>query len=452
MKALRPFGLSVILALVMGWAHQGYAACSPIVTSPANVSTVGGTINITVTAAGCTGNWFIRVYTGVTAGHDLATFQFPNNATSASFNTVGLPNGTYTMAVIVWDSSGLIKDGTSPAVSYTIANGASASPTPTAGPTATAQPTSPSTPAASPTPAPSATPTPGGIQPIGNPALPPGTTHWVLTSDSEFNSTGLDTSLWNGGGGVLNGTDNLCPNVFGGLGYGATCPDEYYGTLGSAPYETLNPGTGAQIQGEITDNASNYAWATLQTLNNFAQRYGYWEIMAKQPHDSSGEGDGAHPDIWMSVPCRNGFGGSGTCQDEVDIAENYLSTQSCAVSEARSGLYDGSSAVAESVPMPNKSVGDLSSGFHAYGAQWAPPGANGSTGSQGSWQFFFDGGSQSGPYGINDGAWSEGVYLFLYDDFFTAGSSTFWCGTPATGNTSNNDPLVVKYVRIWQAE
>ena len=305
-------------------------------------------------------------------------------------------------------------------------------------------------PTASGTPRPTASPTPsGGLQPIGNPPLPPGTSHWVITMDDEFNVNGINAGVFNGGGG---GWSNFCPDAFDGLGYGATCPAQYYGTLGSAPYANLASGYGAQVMGGIENSATNYYWAVLQTAGKFVQRYGYWEIDAQEPHDNSGEGNGAHPDIWLSVPCRTQFGGGSTCVDELDIAEGYMSTSACARDTQFMSIFDAGNAVTGSNPTPKSSVGDLSAGFHAYGAQWAPPGANGNTGSQGSWQTFFDGAPQYGPYGINDGGWSAGAYLLLYYDFFTAGSSTFWCGTPASGSTSNNNPLSIKYVRIWQAQ
>jgi hypothetical protein len=309
------------------------------------------------------------------------------------------------------------------------------------------------------------TPIPSGLQPIGNPPLPPGTTHWVLTSDSEFNTaSNLNTSLWNGGGGVNTGTDVFCPDAFAteggkdGLGYGATCPAQYYGTLGTAPYATLNPGVGAQIQAEPTSGGVSYYWAQLQTLNNFAQQYGYWEVSIQEPHDNSGEGDGAHPDVFLSPPCRLGWGygvggtpGPDYCESEVDIAENWLSTQSCAKDQVHQGVFDNETSVLSSVA-PVNSVGDLSADFHAYGAQWVPPGANSNTGTYGSWQFFFDGSATSSISGVNDSSWSEGVFVMLWEDFFPSGSSPFWCGTPADSSTTGNDPLVIKYVRIWQAE
>jgi hypothetical protein len=424
-------------------------ACAPVITLPVAGTILSGNVSIGITSNNCA-NGFIRLYIGE------ATVKGGN---SISFNTTLLPNGNYTMGAIYWDDTGLVIGGVSAPVSYTIANGGSG-----ASPTATPNPTSSAAPTASPTPAPSSTPTPvaTGFQPIGNPPLPPGTTQWVLTFDDEFNTDGsLNTSLWNGGGGVPSGDSPVFCTAGGlaGLGYGAPCPDEYYGTLGTAPYETLNPGTGAQVQAKIQNNETQTYWAELQSHGLATQKYGYWEIDAKMPHDNAGEGDGAHPDIWLTNPCRTSFQPNvfEACTPvEVDVAENFLSTQACATHAAHPSVWEGNTNLLggnNGANTPTYDAGDLSAAFHAYGAQWAPPGANGSTGSQGSWQIFFDGNASSRPVGVNDPSWANGVYTLFGEEFVTAGSPLFgWCGTPATANTSNNDPMTVKYVRIWQAQ
>lgn len=321
--------------------------------------------------------------------------------------------------------------------------GSTPSPTPTASPTP------------SPTPTPSATPTPvTSVQPLGNPPLPPGTTKWVLTYDDEFNTdSSLNHSLWNGTAGYPSGYNNPYCNPSGdndAIGPDAGDCAEYYGTVGTAPYAGLVPGVGAEIQQSATD------WSALTNVDlpNGNQTYGIWEVMAQQPHDNSGEGDGMHPDIWLTSPARQSFSNGMTpCQDEVDIAENELGANGTARDSVNVAIWDGTSSGPPTLnggySYPGN-AGDLSAGFHAYAMQWAPPGANSSTGAAGSFQAFFDGVAQHAPIGVNDSCWTQyGAYLLLWSQ---DASTAFFNGTGVDSNTTNNDPLIIKYVRVWQAE
>ena len=77
-------------------------------------------------------------------------------------------------------------------------------------------------------------------------------------------------------------------------------------------------------------------------------------------------------------------------------------------------------------------------------------GGNANTGSQGSLQVFFDGNAQTAPVGINDSCWANGLYIFPgWVQNTTVG---FFGGVGVDSSTSNNDPMFVKYVRVWQAK
>jgi len=380
---------------------------------------------------------------------------------SFSYNTKLVRNGLSGFYAIAINSSNAV-DGTA-VVTFTVSNsGGPGTPTPTK--------------TATPTP----TPTPGGVQPIGNPPLPPGTSHWVLTYDVEFDQGTLGNI--NGGNGTPLGPPSWChpgqqlmstdPGFAGDLGFvgalnnilGTDC-QEYYGTSGVAPYNNLiNGALGLQIYpctftGTCSDSGPTAMYgesgAWVQTQNVFTQRFGYWEIGAKMPSDNAGEGDGYHTDIWLTVPTRQfTFVAGDPNESEFDISENVLGTNIAATHHTTTNMFDSGFTPYPLGTMPNADVGDLSAAFHAYGARWDPPGANGATGAQGAFTAYFDGAPQSGPYNVNSPAWAQGVYAYpgwvQQATGFLGGF--FLNGVPVDGNTSINDPMYINYVRVWQAE
>jgi hypothetical protein len=279
----------------------------------------------------------------------------------------------------------------------------------------------------------------------------------VPVLDDEFaNDPGINTGLWNGaaGGGVpwcnIPGSDSN-PNLLGdGLG-----PQEFgcantFGTPGVAPFADILPGVGLRIQSKNAipvDGVRSDSWMAIQSFGHFTiQPTEYVEVSYQLPSDVAGEGDGLHPDIWFTVPSRTDFSPSnvntGSCQDEVDMAEAELP------STAFFGGFDNNVGIAS---VPEADFATLSSSFNVVGAEWAIGG-----GAQGNIQGFFNGAPLVGPSPINDSCWSQGAFLFagwMQDAVFVPSLPPFFPGgKDPTVNTSNNDPLLIKYVRIWQAQ
>lgn len=287
------------------------------------------------------------------------------------------------------------------------------------------------------------------LLPYGNIQPPPGQA-WYVTLDDEFDQdSSINTSLWNGGagGGVpwcISLPYSNALGYIGTIGGSGTC-DEFYGSAGVAPYVSVTPGVGLTVQPyssyTCTDINGNCAsWIGLQDFGCFSQRFGYFEIMAKMPTDSAGEGDGLHPDIWLVPVGRSNFdGGSGS--DEIDIAENDLgpaTTTNVHFNIAENGNERVSFAY------PSASAGDLSSAFHRYAVDWQDDGNHGTA------QLYFDGQPVGPSYTLTDSRWDQGVYIFpgWMNQIFGA---AFFGGATPDSLTSNNDPLIIQYVRVWQS-
>ncbi|HEV3111729.1 MAG TPA: hypothetical protein VGY99_14675 [Candidatus Binataceae bacterium] len=123
------FMLGAVLAS-LSVAQAQTLPCSVTITSPATNSTISGTVLISVTTSCAPGtpSTFYRLYVGG------KNFQF--SGASYELDTTTMPNGPSGLVVIAWDSTGLVKEGVSPSVPITIANGVP-TPTPTAVPTPT---------------------------------------------------------------------------------------------------------------------------------------------------------------------------------------------------------------------------------------------------------------------------------------------------------------------------
>jgi hypothetical protein len=298
------------------------------------------------------------------------------------------------------------------------------------------------------------------VQPLGNPPPPTGT-QWVPVLDDEFaNDTSINTNLWNGAAGSPSGGAAFCnipfaatdPNFLGdGLGPQKFGCQNTFGTPGVAPYATIIPGEGLAIQdfnslpvnGVRTDN-----WMGVQSIGKFTvQPNEYVEVSYKLPTDNAGEGDGLHPDIWLTVPQRTVFGppygNTAGCQDEVDLAEAELP------STAGFSIFDNN--VAALVDVPESDFGTLSSSGGVVGAEWSTGG-----GAQGQISGFFNGSPLTGTTPISDSCWSGGAFIFagwLNEGVLIPQTPPFFPGANnPTANTSNNDPLIIKYVRVWQAQ
>jgi Glycosyl hydrolases family 16 len=287
------------------------------------------------------------------------------------------------------------------------------------------------------------------LLPYGN-ISPPSGQNWYVTLDDEFNQdSSISTSLWNGGadGGVpwcIASPYSNALGYVGAIGGSGTC-DEFYGSAGVAPYVSVSPGVGLAVQPYSSYTCTNIngncaSWMGLQDYGLFSQRFGYFEIMAKMPTDNAGEGDGLHPDIWLVPVGRINFdGGSGS--DEIDIAENDLGPATTA-SVHFSIAENGNEPV--SFSYPNPSAGDLSSAFHRYAVYWQDDGNHGTV------QLYFDGQPVGIPYTLTASLWDQGVYVFpgWMNQIF---GSAFYGGATPDALTSNDNPLILQYVRVWQS-
>jgi hypothetical protein len=291
------------------------------------------------------------------------------------------------------------------------------------------------------------------VQPLGNPP-PPAGTQWVPVLDDEFaNDSAINTNLWNGAAGngaFCNVPSTLSdPNYQGdGLGPQKFGCNNTFGTPGVAPYASISPGVGLVIQdvnalpvnGTRVDN-----WMGVQSDGKFTiQPNEYVEVSYKLPTDNAGEGDGLHPDIWLTVPQRTVFGSNTAgCQDEVDLAEAELP------STAAFTIFDNNVITVDGVP--ESDFGTLSSSGGVVGAEWTTGG-----GAQGQVSGFFNGSPLVGPSPLNDSCWSGGAFIFagwMNDGVLIPQiPPIFPGGNNPTANTSNNDPLIIKYVRVWQAQ
>jgi Glycosyl hydrolases family 16 len=293
------------------------------------------------------------------------------------------------------------------------------------------------------------------LLPFGNVAPPAGQS-WHLTLDDEFNQdSAINTAMWNGSGGPsASGIEwPMCaPGADGdqlGWSGNATCTP-FYGNTSTltAPYLTIQAGTGLVVQDLNNYQASslfdqNQDWVGLQNYGNFSQVYGYFEVRAKMPHDNSGEGDGLHTDIWITINSRKTIGNS----DEVDFAENDLgsgttNSVNCSINEV-----NGSGEFTEKIPAV--SAGDLSAAFHTYGLYWRNTGSG-----FGTVQCYFDGVPQGSPFTLRDTSsrdWGSGAYLLPGWMQEIPPGRAFLGGAAADATTSNNDPLIVQYARVWQS-
>jgi hypothetical protein len=294
------------------------------------------------------------------------------------------------------------------------------------------------------------------LLPYGNIAPPAGQS-WHVTLDDEFDQDtsgsgtvngGIKTSLWNGsaGGGLP-----ICANANDLLGNNAGGCNEYYGDpTNGYPLASIISGLGLSIQDENSTNNNVQQWMGIQNYGHFSQVYGYFEISAKMPHDNAGEGDGLHPDIWIVPNCRASGGtlSGPPCADEVDIAENDLGPAT--TNNVHWNVYDNNNLVT-SVAYPY-TAGDLSAAFHRYGLYWR----NDGSGACGSFQAYFDGQPVGSPAPVNDSGWCQstngypaGIYLFpgwMQETF-----NSFYGGAIVSASTSNSNPLVIQYVRVWQS-
>jgi hypothetical protein len=107
--------------------------CNLIVRAPSANQTISGTFQLAVNP-GCQlpNGWFIRFYFDQN-GHNVTYSQFPTDATTQSFDTTQLANGSYQSGVIIWDTTGLNVESRANGPDFNILNGRP-TPTPTSTP------------------------------------------------------------------------------------------------------------------------------------------------------------------------------------------------------------------------------------------------------------------------------------------------------------------------------
>jgi hypothetical protein len=191
--------------------------------------------------------------------------------------------------------------------------------------------------------------------------------------------------------------------------------------------------------------ASTGYTAAINSSTKFEQRYGYFEWSAQIPHDTVGEGDGLHPDIYVRPYGENWQ--DPTCQHhgEIDVAEEDVGTgnQTYIYNYSNEGSCGGFVANAYPSSLPGGQT--LGNSFHTYGLYWQNDGS-----AHGAVRVYFDGGVATSPFWLNNTGWDNGIFFIISMD--PCVTSAFGGGNVCTANTSNNNPFMVQYMRAWQLE
>lgn len=172
----------------------------------------------------------------------------------------------------------------------------------------------------------------------------------------------------------------------------------------------------------------------MNTAGKFSQRYGWFEMEAKLP-----KGRGLWPSFWL-------YAHNDHTRPEIDIMEAYGGGDEWwATADGRPIDYgatvwispaDGSSGewIAHQRPGWRFPTGDLTAGFHTYGAKWEPDGIT----------FYFDG-RQIGDKIMTDRL-NQQMYMII--GLGTGKPGTFNAPTAETPTTIAN-AFEINYVRAW---
>jgi hypothetical protein len=290
----------------------------------------------------------------------------------------------------------------------------------------------------------------GGGMPglVPNGVAPPAGRHWQLTFHDEFAEDAPgnpNSSLWNGGTGGLPSTFCTGPGPDSNGYTGDDC-ESYFGTYPDAPYEQVIPGLGLAVQATHAAPGDNNYYdnklAAVNTSTKFIQKFGYFEWSAKLPSDQHGEGDGWHTDLWCTSPNRTVNHGP-----EIDLNEKVYGTGN--QNYTNFTVFDD--IPASSIPVIDKTYGapgnpDLSAAFHTYGLAWRDDGL----GKYGSIQGYVDGQPIAVPVPLNHDYWDAGMWCWggwMQQTAFGWGG-----GSAVSASTSDDNPLYIRYFRVWQAE
>ena len=263
---------------------------------------------------------------------------------------------------------------------------------------------------------------------------------WVMTFYDEFNGKSINTSKWNGG------YSNLpwCPPWSGGIG---SCANQYTGLVVSDGtlklYPTLTPDYSTAYANRAMINTGG------PDIKNakFGQKYGYFEIRAKLPTNKNGEGDGLWSTFW-ALPFGKDYAsqdlGPGLQHEELDITENVGGTKNR--NYTFMNLHDYVFGQ-NSAKYPAVSVGDLSDGFHTYGVYWRNDGSR-----FGSVQAYFDGKPEGKIITLDSRSslWDNGVYLIVNIKPCPINNKPHGGGNACTPLTSDDNPFIVDYVRVYK--
>ena len=231
--------------------------------------------------------------------------------------------------------------------------------------------------------------TSGSPQPVGDDPGP-----WILTFDSEFNGSSLDTSQWSTGwfgSGItahVNALEQDC--------YDPAQVSEANGAL------SLTAVARAESCGGATEP---YATGLVTTDGKFSFTYGYMEARIWLPGGPNGIAD--WPAFWAD-------GQSWPTDGEIDVLEG-LSGLACA-HFINAAAKPGACA-----------TGTFTGGWHTFAADWEP----------GSITYYYDGNEI---WSDTSGITSQPMYLIL--DLAVSSAISSPDAAPAT--------MQVAYVRVWQ--
>ena len=222
---------------------------------------------------------------------------------------------------------------------------------------------------------------------------------WVITYDEEFtNESDINHSVWS-----------------------------------TAQNYSLSAQNGLALQG-----LPNNTRAQLVTGDPITQRYGAWEWLAQFPHNDSGEGTGYHADLYLGDSSAQfpNYIEDDVC--EWDTAFTPATACQNAINDTETnGVGRGDlnpSTFLTHVPNGGSGSPPIGDAFHTWGMYWANDGT-----AHGTVSDYFDGVQQTNTiWSLTNPRWDQGARPIMEEDNCSGCS------------TSSNNPLLVKYFRVWQ--
>ena len=160
---------------------------------------------------------------------------------------------------------------------------------------------------------------------------------------------------------------------------------------------TMSGANGVAVQGSPTNPTSPGSTGYLVNTNNsINQRYGFWQWVAKYPHNDSGEAAGYHSDLYLGDSTTVSYMEDDICEwDTV-----FTGATSCKnfVSEVA-----GTDEYGAAVPNGGSGSPPIGDAFHTWGVYWHNDGTP-----QGTVQDWFDGVAQPDTYTLTNANWALG--------------------------------------------